>query len=192
MRYTCSYLLSRNQWQFATEFIHMIYVPVAVPNPDPNLQAHEGPGSLLSYLKGKGWANELSAGCSSIQDDFTQFEVVHMRPTNMACSSVFENTLLIRTFFTHRQLLPSLIFPWGGTAPSAVNVITCSSDGRGHRFGVAGGVKHVFTLYQVSSLQEGETKPRCAGVRHSPAAAPLVTRSIQKSLSCFHPMLAFP
>ncbi|CAM9877673.1 unnamed protein product [Pylaiella littoralis] len=37
--------------------------------------AHKGPGSLLSYLKGKGWANELSAGCSSTQDDFTQFEI---------------------------------------------------------------------------------------------------------------------
>ncbi|CAM9610322.1 unnamed protein product [Scytosiphon promiscuus] len=38
--------------------------------------AHEGPGSLLSYLKGKGWGNELDARCSKVQDDFTEFEIV--------------------------------------------------------------------------------------------------------------------
>ncbi|CAN0276518.1 unnamed protein product, partial [Scytosiphon promiscuus] len=46
--------------------------------------AHEGPGSLLSYLKGKGWGNELDAGCFKVQDDFTKFEVeIDMTPEGL-------------------------------------------------------------------------------------------------------------
>lgn len=40
-----------------------------------HLVGHEGPGSLLSYLKGKGWANTVSAGNSDELSDFETFEV---------------------------------------------------------------------------------------------------------------------
>lgn len=80
--------------------MYMIHVPVAVLNPT-NPKAHEGPGSLLSYLKGKGWANELSAGCSSTQDDFTMFEVLLRctcdRYIHVVSSSRFENHSATRT-----------------------------------------------------------------------------------------------
>lgn len=38
-------------------------------------QGHEGPGSLLSYLKEKNWANALGAAESTSTDDFAIFEV---------------------------------------------------------------------------------------------------------------------
>ncbi|CAN0280787.1 unnamed protein product [Hapterophycus canaliculatus] len=37
--------------------------------------AHEGPGSLLSFLKRKGWGNRLRAFCSGVRDDFAKFKV---------------------------------------------------------------------------------------------------------------------
>ncbi|CAM9761157.1 unnamed protein product [Pylaiella littoralis] len=40
-----------------------------------SLLGHEGPGSLLSYLKEKNWANALGASASTSTDDFTIFEV---------------------------------------------------------------------------------------------------------------------
>jgi len=40
-----------------------------------HLVGHEGPGSLLSYLKGKGYANTVSAGNSDELSDFETFEV---------------------------------------------------------------------------------------------------------------------
>eukprot|EP00536_Pseudo-nitzschia_multiseries_P003629 jgi/Psemu1/186282/e_gw1.57.67.1 len=36
---------------------------------------HEGPGSLLSYLKGKGWVNSLSAGGGEALSDFETFDI---------------------------------------------------------------------------------------------------------------------
>lgn len=39
-------------------------------------QGDEGPGSLLSYLKRKNWANALSVDESSATDDFMIFEVL--------------------------------------------------------------------------------------------------------------------
>mmetsp|Transcript_8617 Transcript_8617/g.16664 ORF Transcript_8617/g.16664 Transcript_8617/m.16664 type:complete len:1167 (+) Transcript_8617:145-3645(+) len=36
---------------------------------------HEGPGSLLSYLKSKGWVNSLSAGGGEAMSDFETFDV---------------------------------------------------------------------------------------------------------------------
>lgn len=38
-------------------------------------QGHEGPGSLLSYLKKQNWATALGVDASSTTDDFTMFEV---------------------------------------------------------------------------------------------------------------------
>lgn len=40
-----------------------------------NLLGHEGPGSILSYLKTQGWANSLSAGLSTACSDFSIFRV---------------------------------------------------------------------------------------------------------------------
>jgi insulysin len=40
-----------------------------------HLIGHEGGGSLLSFLKAKGWANELSAGSMVNQTDFSSFGV---------------------------------------------------------------------------------------------------------------------
>jgi insulysin len=40
-----------------------------------SLLGHEGVGSLLSYLKGKGWANALGASDNANLSDFVTFEV---------------------------------------------------------------------------------------------------------------------
>jgi insulysin len=40
-----------------------------------HLIGHEGPGSLLAYLKKKGWANGLSAGASPIAHGSAFFHV---------------------------------------------------------------------------------------------------------------------
>lgn len=40
-----------------------------------HLIGHEGPGSLLSYLKQKGWANSLGAGSSTKLSDFESFDI---------------------------------------------------------------------------------------------------------------------
>jgi insulysin len=40
-----------------------------------HLVGHEGPGSLLSYLKRQGLANALSSGYSSEVGDFNIYEV---------------------------------------------------------------------------------------------------------------------
>ena len=40
---------------------------------------HEGPGSLFSYLKDKGWATSLSAGGQNLGRGFGMFKVtIHM------------------------------------------------------------------------------------------------------------------
>lgn len=39
-----------------------------------HLMGHEGPGSLLSYLKGKGWGNSVSSGNGDELSDFETFE----------------------------------------------------------------------------------------------------------------------
>lgn len=40
---------------------------------------HEGPGSLFSYLKQKGWATALSSGAQNIARGFAMFKVtVHL------------------------------------------------------------------------------------------------------------------
>lgn len=39
---------------------------------------HEGPGSLYSYLKGKGWATSLSSGPQALARAFGMFKVTVM------------------------------------------------------------------------------------------------------------------
>jgi insulysin len=40
-----------------------------------HLIGHEGPGSILAYLKKKGWANGLSAGPTSVCNDAAFFYI---------------------------------------------------------------------------------------------------------------------
>ncbi|KAJ8100603.1 Metalloenzyme, LuxS/M16 peptidase-like protein [Lipomyces tetrasporus] len=40
-----------------------------------HLIGHEGPGSILQYLKGKSWANSLSAGTSHISEGYDVFQI---------------------------------------------------------------------------------------------------------------------
>ncbi|KAL7548125.1 hypothetical protein ACHAWF_011415 [Thalassiosira exigua] len=54
------------------------HVRLHCPQPDffvASLLGHEGVGSLLSYLKGKGWANSLGASDNANLSDFITFEV---------------------------------------------------------------------------------------------------------------------
>jgi secreted Zn-dependent insulinase-like peptidase len=49
-----------------------------------NLLGHEGPGSLLSGLKKKGWASGLSAGAGIVGDDDGTFEIsIKLTPTGL-------------------------------------------------------------------------------------------------------------
>lgn len=47
-----------------------------------HLVGHEGPGSLLSYLKRKGWANSLSAEGESVRFQIFNYLFVDVRDTN--------------------------------------------------------------------------------------------------------------
>lgn len=51
-------------------------------------KGHEGPGSLLSYLKGKNWANSLGVAAATNTDDFTIFDVREIRGVHPACRCV--------------------------------------------------------------------------------------------------------
>ena len=63
---------------------------------------HEGPGSLLSYLKRKGWVNSLSAGGGEEQSDFETFDVTAtltrsgLQNVNTVIESIFSMINLIR------------------------------------------------------------------------------------------------
>ncbi|CAN0269727.1 unnamed protein product [Ectocarpus sp. 12 AP-2014] len=50
-----------------------------------SLLGHEGPGSLLSYLKAKNWANALGAAASTSTDDFAIYEIeVDLTPEGLS------------------------------------------------------------------------------------------------------------
>eukprot|EP00752_Nemacystus_decipiens_P006180 g5577.t1 len=50
-----------------------------------SLIGHEGPGSLLSYLKSKNWANSLGVAAATNTDDFTIFDVeIDVTPEGLA------------------------------------------------------------------------------------------------------------
>jgi insulysin len=75
------------------------------------LLGHEGPKSLLSYLKSRGWANSIAAGTEEKLSDFETFEVVvGLTPNGLTALddvilSVFSYLNMIRDRF-----IPSYVF----------------------------------------------------------------------------------
>ncbi len=67
-----------------------------------HIVGHEGPGSLLSYLKRKGWVNSLSAGGEAELSDFESFEVTAsltrsgLENVNQVIESIFSMVTMIR------------------------------------------------------------------------------------------------
>eukprot|EP00501_MAST-03F_sp_TOSAG23-6_P002015 GSMAST32.ASY1.ANO1.2100.1 assembled CDS len=67
------------------------------------IHAISSAGSILSILKSKGWANELSAGTSSSQSCFSMFEVTvevteeGLQNVNGVCSVIFSYLKMLRT-----------------------------------------------------------------------------------------------
>lgn len=59
-----------------------------------HLVGHEGPGSILSYIKGKGWANSLSAGASELCPGSALFSI-QVKLTNEGLKSYKEVTKAI-------------------------------------------------------------------------------------------------
>lgn len=56
--------------------VHLYLTPPACNRRSPCLaKGHEGPGSILSYLKRRNWANALGVDASSSTDDFNIYEV---------------------------------------------------------------------------------------------------------------------
>jgi insulysin len=54
---------------------------------------HEGPGSLLSYLKSKGWATALTSATQALARGFAMFKVtIHMTDDGFRTAFIF-NTL---------------------------------------------------------------------------------------------------
>ena len=66
-----------------------------------HLIGHEGPNSLLSYLKGKGWANGVSASTDADLADFYTFEIA-VQLTNKGLEAVDDVTEVI---FSYIQML---------------------------------------------------------------------------------------
>ncbi|KAG7356829.1 insulin-degrading protein [Nitzschia inconspicua] len=72
---------------------------------------HEGPGSLLSYLKSKGWANSLEAAGESDLSDFETFEVTvgltkaGLNNVNEVIESIFSCLRMLRD-----QAIPTYVF----------------------------------------------------------------------------------
>ncbi|QIX01481.1 hypothetical protein AMS68_006998 [Peltaster fructicola] len=66
-----------------------------------HLVGHEGPGSILAYLKAKGWANSLSAGASSICPGTALFQV-SLRLTEAGLKNYLE---LVKIVFQYIELL---------------------------------------------------------------------------------------
>eukprot|EP00904_Undaria_pinnatifida_P012432 jgi/Undpi1/8319/HiC_scaffold_25.g10788.m1 len=77
-----------------------------------SLLGHEGPGSILSYLKRRNWANDLGVDASSSTDDFNIFEIeVELTPEGLrnrfkVLTTVFSYLDLIR-----KQGMPSYLAP---------------------------------------------------------------------------------
>jgi insulysin len=59
-----------------------------------HLIGHEGPGSIMSYIKSKGWANSLSAGSYPICPGTPGIFVCEVRLTKEACFSPLLGTML--------------------------------------------------------------------------------------------------
>ena len=67
-----------------------------------HLVGHEGPGSILSYIKGKGWANSLSAGASDVCPGSAFFSIqVKLTSEGLKCykevtKAIFQYLALVR------------------------------------------------------------------------------------------------
>jgi insulysin len=95
-----------------------------------HLIGHEGPGSLISYLKKKGWANSLSAGGQSDLSDFELFEVTvglsraGLKVVDQVIESVFSYLSMIRDQsipkYTFNEVLQLEELPWRFASKGAV------------------------------------------------------------------------
>jgi insulysin len=68
---------------------------------------HEGPGSLLSYLKRKGWANSIASGSESDLSDFETFEVT-VALTRLGLEKVDE---IVESIFSVISMLRDNVIP---------------------------------------------------------------------------------
>ena len=66
-----------------------------------SLLGHEGVGSLLSYLKGRGWANSLGADTNANLSDLTTFEVT-VELTNKGLAKIDE---IVSSIFSYIQMM---------------------------------------------------------------------------------------
>lgn len=76
-----------------------------------HLLGHEGPRSLLSYLKRKGWANSL--GCSNVEElsDFETFDVVvGLTPQGLEAADSVIETIFSFIRLLREQPIPDYIF----------------------------------------------------------------------------------
>ena len=76
-----------------------------------HLLGHEATGSLLSYLKNRGWANSVSAGSGDSLSDFENFEVVVSLTTRGLASvdNVIESVFAYINMLRSRRI-PSYVF----------------------------------------------------------------------------------
>ena len=77
-----------------------------------HLLGHEGPRSLLSYLKGQGWANSLAADSEERLSDFETFQIVVGLTTQglAALDRVVEAVFSYITMLRDEKTIPNYIF----------------------------------------------------------------------------------
>jgi insulysin len=115
---------------------------------------HEGPGSLLSYLKRKGWVNGLTAGGESDLSDFETFDV-----TASLTRSGFENVnQVVESIFSMITMLRDK------TIPKYIYNEVLQLEELGWRFSSKGGVSNYVQALS-SSLQDYPPSLCVAGPR---------------------------
>jgi len=115
---------------------------------------HEGPGSLLSYLKRKAWVNTLAAGGESDLSDFETFEV-----TASLTRSGFENVnQVVESIFSMINMLRDK------TVPKYIYNEVLQLEELGWRFSSKGGVSSYLQSLS-SSLQDYPPSLCVAGPR---------------------------
>lgn len=76
-----------------------------------HLVGHEGPGSLLSYLKAKGWVNSLSASGGAELSDFESFEVtVGLTSAGLDAINKILGALFSYLSMLRDQAIPSYVY----------------------------------------------------------------------------------
>ena len=119
-----------------------------------HIMGHEGPGSLLSYLKRKGWVNSLSAGGESDLSDFESFEI-----TASLTRSGFENVnQVVESIFSMVNMLRD------ATVPKYIYNEVLQLEELGWRFSSKGGVSNYLQSLS-SSLQDYPPSLCVAGPR---------------------------